>query len=399
MLVIAAPGQGAQTPGFLSPWLELPGFAGRLAAWSELAGVDLIRYGTTGDADEIRDTAVAQPLLVAAAIAAAETLFGGLDAARAQAGLLTGHSVGELAAGAIAGVLRPEDAMRLVRVRAEGMAKASAQQPTGMTAVLGGEETAVLEAIGAHGLTPANINGAGQIVAAGTLDQLAAFAAEPPPGARLRPLAVAGAFHTDHMAPAVAALREAAATVTVSDPEVPVLSNRDGAVVTSGADWLERIVTQVSAPVRWDLCMRGMTGLGASALLELPPAGTLTGLARRGMRGVSLTSLKTPAELDEARTVISEHGGQEPEDGGQAPDWRLLVAPLRGTFRSPVDGVAPVTGARFPAGVTIGHVEQRGDRHAITPSFPATIIEWLVEDGDPVNAGQPLVRLQPDQAG
>ena len=181
MLVITAPGQGAQAPGFLSPWLELPSFEGRLGAWSELAGVDLIRCGTTADADEIRDTAVAQPLLVASAMAAAEALFGGLDQAQAQLGAVAGHSVGELAAGAIAGVLSPEDAMRLVRVRGQAMAQAAAEAPTGMTAVLGGDETVVLDAIEAHGLTPANINGAGQIVAAGTLDQLAKFAAEPPP--------------------------------------------------------------------------------------------------------------------------------------------------------------------------------------------------------------------------
>ena len=180
MLVITAPGQGAQAPGFLSPWLDLPGFADRLGAWSELAGADLIQSGTTASADQIRDTAVAQPLLVAAAIAAAEALFGGLDQARAQAGAVAGHSVGELAAGAIAGVLSPEDAMRLVGVRGRAMARAAADQPTGMTAVLGGDEAAVLDAIEALGLTPANINGAGQIVAAGTLDQLEKFAAEPP---------------------------------------------------------------------------------------------------------------------------------------------------------------------------------------------------------------------------
>jgi [acyl-carrier-protein] S-malonyltransferase len=404
MLVITAPGQGAQAPGFLSPWLELPGFADRLGAWSELAGVDLIRCGTTADADEIRDTAVAQPLLVASAIAAAEVLFGGLDQARAQLGAVAGHSVGELAAGAIAGVLSPEDAMRLVRVRGQAMAQAAAEQPTGMTAVLGGDEAAVLEAIEAHGLTPANINAAGQIVAAGTLDQLAKFAAEPPPRARLRPLQVAGAFHTRHMAPAVAALREAAATVQISDPAVLLLSNRDGAVVRSGADWLERIVTQVSAPVRWDLCMREMDRLGAGAVIELPPAGTLTGLAKRALPGVALGSLKTPDDLAAARTLIGEHGTVDPYQGGQVPEWRLLVAPLSGTFRTVAGETSagetvPVTaGAAVPSGAELGHVEQRGGRHLITLSFPATVIEWLVEDGDPVSAGQPLIRLQPDQA-
>ena len=399
MLVITAPGQGAQTPGFLSPWLELPGFADRLGAWSDLIGIDLIRCGTTAGAEEIRDTAVAQPLLVAAAIAAAEVLFGDLDQARAQVGAVAGHSVGELAAGAIAGVLSPDDAMRLVRVRGQAMAQAAAEQPTGMTAVLGGDEAAVLDAIEARGLTPANINGAGQIVVAGPLDKLAKFAAEPPAGARLRPLQVAGAFHTRYMAPAVDALREAAATMKISDPAVLLLSNQDGCVVRSGADWLERIVTQVSAPVRWNLCMREMAGLGVSAFIELPPAGTLTGLARRALPGVALAGLKTPGDLAAARSLISEHGTVDPYLGGQTPEWRLLVAPLSGTFRTAADDQVPVAaGTAVPSGAEIGHVEQRGGRNTITPPFPATIIEWLVEDGDPVNAGQPLIRLQPDRA-
>src|SRR5215467_5935780 len=243
MLVIAAPGQGAQTPGFLAPWLELPGFADRLRAWSDLAGCDLIRCGSTADADEIRDTAIAQPLLVAAAIAVAAELLGGPGRPAAAAGgvdAAAGHSVGELAAGAIAGALPPEDAIRLVRVRGQAMARAAAAEATGMTAVLGGDEQAVLASIESHGLTPANVNGAGQIVAAGTVDQLTAFAADPPPGARLRPLSVAGAFHTRHMEPAASALREAAATVTARDPVLTLLSNRDGGVVRSGPDWLER---------------------------------------------------------------------------------------------------------------------------------------------------------------
>ena len=236
MLVIAAPGQGAQTPGFLTPWLDLPGFADRLTAWSDLAGCDLIRYGTTAGAEEITDTAIAQPLLVAAAIAAAESLGGGAERAgdlgqiRRQAVIAAGHSVGELAAGAIAGVLSAEDAMRLVGVRGRAMAKAAAAEATGMTAVLGGDRDEALAALAGHGLTPANVNGAGQIVAAGTMAQLDALAAAPPAGARLRPLSVAGAFHTVHMAPAVDALREAAASIAVRDPGIVLLSNADGAV-------------------------------------------------------------------------------------------------------------------------------------------------------------------------
>jgi [acyl-carrier-protein] S-malonyltransferase len=391
MLLIAAPGQGAQAPGFLSAWLALPGFADRLAAWSDLAGCDLIRCGTTASAEEIRDTAVAQPLLVAAAVAAAAELFGGLDHASRLAGGAAGHSVGELAAGAIAGVLSPDDAMRLVRVRGQAMGRAAAAEATGMTAVLGGDEPDVLAAIEKHGLTAANINSAGQIVAAGTTAELAAFAADPPARAKLRPLSVAGAFHTRHMAPATGALRAAGSAMTVSDPQLALLSNRDGSVVRTGADWMERIINQVSAPVRWDLCMKSMTSLGVGALIELPPAGTLTGLARRALPGVQLVALKTPDDLQAARGLIAEH--RQSDADSHAPEWRLLVAPLAGTFRACGTGGGP--GAEISSGAELGHVEMRGSSHLVTPPFPATIIEWLVEDGDPVSAGQPLVRLQP----
>jgi [acyl-carrier-protein] S-malonyltransferase len=394
MLLVAAPGQGAQAPGFLTPWLELPGFADRLGGWSELAGCDLIRCGTTAAAEEITDTAVAQPLLVAAGMAAAEVLLGGPGRAGQLAGAAAGHSVGELTAGAVAEALSPEDALRLIRVRGQAMARAAAVQRTGMTAVLGGDDVAVLAAIEAHGLEPANVNCAGQTVAAGTLEQLAALAADPPAGARLRPLAVAGAFHTRHMAPAVAALREAAATVTVSDPVLALLSDRDGTVVRSGTDWLERIITQVSTPVRWDLCMRTMASIGVSALIELPPAGTLTGLARRALPGVQTLALKTPADLAAARALISEHADSHADS--HPPEWRLLVAPLAGTFRArggPEHAAGP--GATVGTGANLGEVEIRGGSHPVAPPFPATVIEWLVEDGDPVSVGQPLVRLQP----
>jgi [acyl-carrier-protein] S-malonyltransferase len=395
MLVFAAPGQGAQVPGFLTPWLDLPGFADRLAAWSELAGCDLVAAGTTAGADEIRDTAIAQPLLVAAAIAAAETLCGDLPQARRQAGIIAGHSVGELAAGAIAGVISPQDAMSLIAVRARAMASAARAVPTGMTAILGGSEPEVLAAIETHGLTPANINAPGQVVAAGTLDQLAALAADPPPGARLRPLSVAGAFHSPHMAPAIAALRAAAATVTISDPATVLLSNLDGAAARSGADWLERIITQVSAPVQWQACMHTMADLGASAFIELLPGGTLTGLARRALPGVATAALKTPGDLAAARSLLAEHGALDAHESGHLPEWRLLVAPLDGTFRAtgPEGELAP--GVLVTSGAQLGHVEVRAGQHPIAPAFPATILEWLVEDGDPVNAGQPLVRLQP----
>jgi [acyl-carrier-protein] S-malonyltransferase len=398
MLVIAAPGQGAQTPGFLAPWLELPGFADRLEAWSELAGCDLIRSGTTAGADEIRDTAVAQPLLVAAAIAATvDQVITGAHPVSRQSVAVAGHSVGELAAGALAEVITPEDAMRLVRVRAAAMAAAAAAEQTSMTAVLGGDEDEVLSAIEAHGLTPANVNGAGQIVAAGTMAQLAAFAADPPAGARLRPLSVAGAFHTHHMAPAVDALAAAAAELRAADPVRPLLSNRDGAVVKSGPDWLDRIINQVSAPVRWDLCMQTMTNLGVTALIELPPAGTLAGLARRGLRGIQIVALKSPDDLGAARALLAEHA--DSHDDHHAPEWRLLVAPAGGVFRAPdghPDSAEP--GTEVSQHTDLGRVAARGGDQPVASPFPATVIEWLVEDGDPVSAGQPLLRLLPTAA-
>jgi [acyl-carrier-protein] S-malonyltransferase len=320
MLVIVAPGQGAQAPGFLAPWLDVPGVADRLAHWSGLAGCDLARCGSTADADEIRDTSVAQPLLVAAALAAADATFGGLGQMARGADAAAGHSVGELAAGAIAGVLSADDALRLVQVRAHAMAAAAAVSPTGMTAVLGGDKAEVLAAIEEHGLTPANVNGAGQIVAAGSMEQLDAFADHPPAGARLRPLQVAGAFHTEHMAMAVDALRGAAENVTVSGPVMTLLSDADGAAVRSGQDWLNRIVNQVSAPVRWDECMRSMAGLGVTALIELPPAGTLTGLAKRALPGVDLLALKTPDQIPAARALAAEHGPARRHDGADHAD-------------------------------------------------------------------------------
>ena len=396
MLIFTAPGQGAQTPGFLAPWLEVPGLAEQLGSWSELAGQDLIRLGTTGDAEEITDTSVAQPLLVAAALAAAG-LLGEPDA-------VAGHSVGELAAGAIAGVLSAADAVRLTRVRGEAMAAATAAEPTGMIAVLGGDEATVLAAIADAGLTPANMNGAGQIVAGGTMAQLERFAASPPTGARLRPLRVAGAFHTSHMAPAVDALAQAAVGTVIKDPAITLLSNADGGVVTSGSNWVERIIAQVATPVRWDLCMETMSDIGVIALIELPPGGTLTGMAKRALPGVELLALKTPDQLDAARGLIAAHAAST-NGYAAAPvrtpaEWRIVVAPAGGTFRSQdteTGAGATSAGMTVPAGAVLGYVIARGGARPVTAPHDAVLAEWLAEDGDPVGEGQPLVRLEPKE--
>ncbi|MFI6468944.1 ACP S-malonyltransferase [Streptomyces sp. NPDC050516] len=302
MLVLVAPGQGAQTPGFLTPWLDLPGAADRLAAWSDAIGLDLVHYGTQADADAIRDTAVAQPLLVAAGLLSASAL------GDVTPGAVAGHSVGEITATAFAGVLSEEAALGFVRKRGLGMAEAAAVTPTGMAALLGGEPENVLPHLEKLGLTPANVNGAGQIVAAGTAEQLAALEADKPEGVRrVVALKVAGAFHTHHMAPAVAALEEAATSLEIADPRFTYVSNADGKTVASGQEIVARLVNQVSNPVRWDLCMETFKDLGATALVELCPGGTLTGLAKRAMPGVKTVALKTPADLDAARALIAEH--------------------------------------------------------------------------------------------
>jgi len=312
VIVIVCPGQGSQTPGFLSPWLELPGMRDRLGALSDAAEVDLVTHGTTSDEDTIKDTAVAQPLLVGAGLIALRALTGstadgGYVEPPAGVGALAGHSVGEITAAAAAGVLPEQDAMRFVGQRGRAMAKASAAAPTGMSAVLGGDPDEVLATIERHGLTPANVNGAGQVVAAGSLDALAAFAADPPTRSRVIPLKVAGAFHTHYMQAAVGELQADWTDHDVSDPGVTLVSNRDGAVVADGREVLDRLVAQVSNPVRWDLCMERFADLGVTAILELPPAGTLVGLAKRALKGVELLALRTPDDLDTARTLIKEH--------------------------------------------------------------------------------------------
>ncbi|MFF7973445.1 acyltransferase domain-containing protein [Streptomyces sp. NPDC007905] len=315
MLVLVAPGQGAQTPGFLTPWLDLSGAADRVAAWSDAIGLDLVHYGTRADADAIRDTAVAQPLLVAAGILSAAALGTYSLAADAAASELApdavaGHSVGEITAAAFAGVLGDTAALGLVRKRGLAMADAAAITATGMSALLGGDPEVSVAHLEKLGLTPANINGAGQVVAAGTLEQLAALNEDMPEGVRkVVPLKVAGAFHTRHMAPAVETLAKAAAELSPADPKVTYVSNKDGRAVAGGAEVLERLVGQVANPVRWDLCMETFKELGVTALIEVCPGGTLTGLAKRALPGVKTLALKTPDDLDAARELIIEHAG------------------------------------------------------------------------------------------
>ena len=393
MLVIVAPGQGAQTPGFLAPWLELPDFADRMNWLSACAGIDLVTHGTESDADTIRDTAVAQPLLVGAGLVSLLALFPHPADAFKVVAAGAGHSVGEITAAAAAGVITAEQAMVLVRERGLAMASAAAQVPTGMTAVLGGDREAVLAAIDSHDLTAANVNAAGQVVAAGSLEALARFQDDPPEGARLRPLSVAGAFHTHYMEPAVEVLGQHARSITTHDARIRLLSNADGAVVQDGRDVLRRLVVQVSRPVRWDRCMETMGELGVSAVIEVPPAGTLAGLVKRALPGVEVVALKTPDDLDAARDLVDRHGAPSPMS--QAPSWRMLVAPGKGTFRRSM----AIVGAGLEPGAFVGTLVTHRDEQEVSAPHGGTVVEWLVEDGDPVSPGQPLIRLHPHQVG
>ena len=297
MIALLAPGQGSQTPGMLAEWLELPGAADQIARWSDISGLDLARLGTTATADEITDTAVTQPLVVVATLLANAELTNRGTLAGKQT-VVAGHSVGEIAAYAIAGVIAPDDAVRLAAVRGAEMAKACAVEPTGMSAVLGGDEAEVLTRLEALDLIPANRNAAGQIVAAGAIAALEKLAEDPPAKARVRPLATAGAFHTGYMASALDGYAAAAAAVVTAEPTTTLLSNSDGRAVTSGQDAMTKLVAQLTRPVRWDLCTETMRQLNTTAIVEFPPAGALTGIAKRELRGVATHAIKAPADLD-----------------------------------------------------------------------------------------------------
>ncbi|CAB4828328.1 unannotated protein [freshwater metagenome] len=301
MLAIIAPGQGAQTPGMLSSWAANAQLEKLLRTWSDVIGLDLLHLGVSADADEIKDTANAQPLIVATSLIAAHAL------AVKKVAAVSGHSVGELTAAAISGAISPEDALTLVRARGIEMAKAAALHPAGMSAVLGGERKDVVAAIEALGLVAANENGAGQIVAAGDLAALTTLAENPPTGARVRALAVAGAFHTSFMAPAVEPLREIARGLTAHNPGISVISNKDGAVINEGTEILARIINQIANPVRWDLCMDSLESMGITGVIELAPAGTLVGLLKRAHPHIESFALKSADDLIAAREFAGRH--------------------------------------------------------------------------------------------
>jgi len=301
VLAIIAPGQGSQTPGMLNSWIQDPALKELLVQWSNAIDLDLLHLGTVADAEEIKDTANAQPLIVAASLLGAHAL--GIK----NFAVTSGHSVGELAAAALSGAISDSDALTIVRTRGIEMAKAANASPSGMSAVLGGDRAEVLATISSLNLVAANDNGAGQIVAAGDLRALASLNENPPTGARVRALAVAGAFHTQFMQPAVEPLRKLASNVTTHPVLVQVISNKDGQVVTDHTEVLTRIVNQIANPVRWDLCMESLKSLGVTGVIELPPAGTLVGLLKRAASEIETFALKSADDLNAAREFAGRH--------------------------------------------------------------------------------------------
>lgn len=380
MIAILAPGQGAQTPGMLAPWLELPGVAEQIAQFSELAGLDLARLGTTADADEIKDSAVTQPLIVATGLVVASQLKLGEV-------VVAGHSVGEVTAAAIAGALSPAAAMSFSARRGVEMAAACAAAPTSMVAVLGGDPDEVVAAVIGAGLTPANRNGAGQIVAAGAVDAIARFTENPPAGARVRPLRVAGAFHTSYMSQAEKNLRAVAAQLSPGEPTLTLLSNADGAAVRDGRSVLARLVAQVTRPVRWDLCLSTLRALEITGAIELAPAGTLAGIAKRELPGVQVVPIKSPSDLDSAQQLLDEQSARPRPQGS---DVRPVLSPAKGIFSHSHD---LAIGGDIAAGSRIGTIRTDRDEVAVISPASGVLEQWLRNDGDILGAGMPVARI------
>ncbi|HEU5034502.1 MAG TPA: acyltransferase domain-containing protein [Mycobacteriales bacterium] len=375
MLAVLCPGQGSQSPGFLEPWLEFPATRSSLAALSVAAGFDLERAGVDRDADVV-DTAVAQPLIAAAGLVSA-----GLLEPLPDELVVVGHSIGEITAAAIAGVFENRQALALAASRGRAMAEAAAAEPSGMVAVLGGDADAVAAAIARNGCWVANHNAAGQVVAAGALAGLQRLATDLSSGARLRPLPVAGAFHTPLMSAAQAPFAAAVRALPIRDPALTLLSNADGSTVASGAEVVERLVAQIVAPVRFDRCLDTLRALGVTATIELAPAGVLTALVRRALPGVHAIALRSLADVDAARALFASATSGSPT---WSEPWRLVVSPARGTFR-----IGPGR---------LGTVRSRAGDVLVAGPAPGRVLEWLVEDGDPITTGQPVARVLPEMA-
>ena len=377
MVALLSPGQGSQYAGMLTPWLELPSVPEALARWSDIAELDLAVAGSTWSDDAIRDTAIAQPLLTAAALLSARALLG-----EHRPDAVCGHSIGELPALAIAGVLTDDEAVGLAALRGRAMAAATQLAPTGMAAVLGGDADAVLAAAAAHRLEVATVNVAGQVVLGGPVAALDALVAAPPAGARVRRLDVAGAFHTSAMASARTPFDSALAGLRPASPHTTVIANRDGAIVSDGRDALDRLGDQLTSAVRFDLCLATLAGLGVQGVVELAPGGTLTAVAKRALPGVELVALKSPADLPAARALLHPAGEHQPVG------WRALPAPDSGIVDQLID-----LGQVVEVGTPVAVVSGRSGASTIVAPVPGTLTEWLVTAGDPVRAGQLLAVL------
>jgi [acyl-carrier-protein] S-malonyltransferase len=361
----------------LASWLTLPAAAETVARWSDIAGLDLAAAGTSWTDDTIRDTAVAQPLLAATALLSARALLG-----ERRPDAVCGHSIGELPALAVAGVLTDDEAIGLAALRGRAMAAATRLAPTGMVAVLGGDADAVHAAADQHGLEVATVNVAGQVVLGGPVASLEALAAAPPSDARVRRLDVAGAFHTSAMAPAQQELVTALDALTPAPPHTTVIANRDGAVVSDGRDALNRLAAQLTSPVRFDRCLETLARLGVHGAVELAPGGTLTALAKRALPGVELVALRTPDDLPAAQALLPASGEHQPVD------WRGLPSPDNGI----VDRLVEV-GAAVDAGTAVAVVSGRAGASTVVAPGAGTVTEWLVTAGDPVRTGQLLAVL------
>ena len=299
MIALTCPGQGSQTPGFLSSWLELPKFKSEIDKYSAVLDMDLTHYGTKADADEIKDTRIAQPLIVAASMASYAVLVDALGE-RSAFSAVAGHSVGEITAAYICGILDTESSLKFVKARGEQMARAAGLEASSMAAVVGGDQELVLGTLADLGLFAANYNGKGQIVAAGSAAKIQELIQSPPAGTRVVGLAVAGAFHTSFMESAKDELTSLATSLNTSNPDLIIWTNSDGSSIEHGDKFLELLINQVSKPVRWDKTMDSMSLAGVTKIIELLPGGTLTGIAKRSMPGVDTLALKNPEDLEKA---------------------------------------------------------------------------------------------------
>ena len=308
MLAVVAPGQGSQSVGMLSPWVTDSKDKELVDSWSSLISVDLLKLGQSGNSEEIKSTDNAQLLIFITSILSSLNLD--LKNAKDQSIIFAGHSVGEFAAYSIAGTFEVDQALKIVARRGQSMlAATNAFSKTGMSAVLGGNNDEVISYLREFNLIPANINSNGQIIAAGTLENLDRLANTPPAGTRVRPLEVSAAFHTKYMEPAISRFKEIFRDLNTNSPSQIILSNKNGEELNKSTDIIENLINQVISPVRWDLCQAKMVELGVTGMLELAPGGTLCGIAKKEIPSVETFAIKSPEDIQSANDFIRKHVG------------------------------------------------------------------------------------------